>query len=266
MRIAIVSDEIAPDFQQAVRHGTQWGVWDYEVRELSTGRVPRITPEEAEGVDRIRREQGIRIVALSPGLFKISLRQEEKWQKELQRVLFDTFRLAERWGAQKVIVFGFARYPGEPETNRDRVIELFDRVARLGQEHGFLILVENEPNHWCDTGEHTAQILNAVNSPFLKANWDPGNAYTSGEIPFPDGYHSVQHLVYNLHIKDYRRLPDGSYECVPVGQGDIDWEGQLKAVKELDRLEYVTVETHCLPLIPNSQKSVEQVKKWLDLS
>ena len=261
MKIGIVSDEIVLDFAEAVRYGTSWGIMDYEIRCLTSGRVPYLSEEEIQTVLQMKKEKGVNIAALSPGIFKISL-QDEKIKTEKDKVLFDTFRLAERLGTNLVIIFGVNHYENEPAENYERVVSLFTEVARKAQWNGFMLAVENEPGHWCDTGANTAKILHEVNSPCLKANWDLGNSFCSGEIPYPDGYQAIKDFVINLHVKDYRKK-DGNYECVVIGDGEIDYPGQFRALLRDNSLHHITLETHCLPFLEKSEESVRRLKKIL---
>ena len=73
LALGIVSDEIAADFPTALRHGVQWGITRYELRCLVSGRVPRVEPREIDGVAVLAKQEGVRITALSPGMFKAHL-------------------------------------------------------------------------------------------------------------------------------------------------------------------------------------------------
>ncbi|NOZ57943.1 MAG: sugar phosphate isomerase/epimerase [Calditrichaeota bacterium] len=263
MRLGIVSDEILPDFPLAVRHGKSWGIWDYEIRTLRTGRVPRVDDDEIRSVRRTVEREGVRIAALSPGVFKISLEDPERVRLEKEEILPETFRLAELLDTRLIIVFGFSHYPNEPAENRQAVIDHFGDVARMAERTGFVVAVENEPDHWCDTGEHTAAILAEVNSPFLRANWDLGNAFCSGEKPFPDGWQHIKDYVVNVHVKDYRRK-NGECECVPFGDGEIDYLGQFRALASENRpLHHVTLETHVQPFLQMSRLCAHRMQQVL---
>ncbi|RIK68470.1 hypothetical protein DCC62_24265, partial [candidate division KSB1 bacterium] len=63
------------------------------------------------------------------------------------------------------------------------------------------------------------------------------------------------------HVKD--TIKGSLVECVPVGEGKVDWQGQLRALARDKVVEHVTIETHCLPLIENSKKNLEVVRRML---
>jgi len=262
MEIGILSDEIALDFSEAIHYGASWGVYLYEVRCMPSGRVPYISEDEVQEILRCKREQNIMITAISPGMFKIPLKDRESLEREIEHTLPDSFRMAEQLGTNKVIVFGFQHYEGEPDSDYQQVIDILGKVAMMAEKGGFLIALENEPGFWADTGANTAKILSAINSKHLKANWDPGNVVGTGEVPYPDGYNAIKPYICNTHAKD---SPVNSLvECVPIGEGMVDWEGQLRALVQDDIVSHITIETHCLPLAEQSRKNVERVRAMLD--
>jgi sugar phosphate isomerase/epimerase len=263
MRIGIVTDEISTDAREAIRLGTSWGLKDYELRVIGDTRVPAITSTIVEELLRLKEEFGIRYTALSPGVFKGRITDSALLQNELNATLPETFRLANSLDTKMIIVFGFQKSPGETATEK-QVVEAFAEAAELARRNGFILAIENEPGFWCDTGANTARILAAVNSPALRANWDPGNAFGTDETPYPDGYHAIKKWIANVHVKDTIR--GALLECVPVGEGKIDWVGQLQALSRDQLVDHVTIETHCHPLIENSKKNVEAMRRILAMA
>lgn len=264
MKLAIVTDEISLDFEEAVEYGLDWGIENFELRSLTTGRVPYITNEEFEQILKVKEEYGIYISAISPGLFKISLQDELPLKLEIEEKIYDSFRFADKVGTRNVIIFGFKHYPKEPRNNFIQIVHILGRMASLAEKYGFQLLLENEPGFWCDTAENTAQVLEEVNSKFLRANWDPGNAFAAGEIPYPYGFLAIRRHIHNMHVKDASHTHDGNTEFTIIGQGEIDWVGQFQAIMQGVDLKYITIETHCKPLIECSRRNVEQINMILE--
>jgi sugar phosphate isomerase/epimerase len=262
LALGIVSDEIATDFRTAVRHGLSWGITRYEIRCLVSGRVPDVNLSEWEDVVAAVREHGLTITALSPGILKHSLDRSDDLEREVREVLPRTIDCAEQCGTHIIIVFGVQRRTPETAGDHERVVKLRRRPAETAARAGMKIAIENEPGFHCDTGAATRRIIDEVGSPSLGANWDPCNAFGTDELPYPDGYTAVRSVILNVHAKDTAR---GSLiQCVPVGEGAIDWTGQIRALVTDGIVSHVTIETHCLPLVEQSGKNVQTLRALID--
>lgn len=259
--LGIVSDEIMLNFRTAVECGTSWGISLYEIRCLQSGRVPNVERSEIADVLRCIKENGIHITALSPGIFKHQLSKQTEIQHELTDVLPRTIALAKELSAPLIIAFGFQREQGESPAHFELGVKIMKTAADLVHKAGLKLAIENEPGFWCDSGANTAKFIRTVNSPALGANWDPCNGYGTPEPPYPDGYNSVKEFIFNVHAKDTKK---GSLiECVPIGEGAIDWKGQLAALAHERRVNHITIETHCLPFVEKSKQNVETLRKML---
>ncbi len=264
MELAIVSDEISKNFDEALDYALSWGISRFELRELQTGRVPLVDRAEIDWVRKLLREKSATITAVSPGIFKATLLEKDVIKQEMTEKIFQTFRLAETLGTRRIIIFGIQKVENEPESHYDDALNLLGEMALLGQKNGFRIFVENEPNFWCDTGVNTAKILKTIDSDFLRANWDPGNALWAGEVPYPNGYRAIREFMGNFHAKDYTKQPDGSFVCQVIGEGDIDYKNHVAAVVRDHTVEQITIETHCEPLLEKSKRNAEILTNWLN--
>jgi L-ribulose-5-phosphate 3-epimerase len=259
--LGIVSDEVSPDFREAAQHAAKWGISIFEIRVLKTGRIPAVEQAELREVKAVVNEHDLTVAALSPGIFKLPVSQTTGLESELSNTLPKTLSLAHEFGASMVIVFGFQREKNENPDNFFRASELMGRAAEIAGREGIRLVIENEPGFWCDSGANTSKLLANVNSPWLRANWDPCNGYGTPEMPFPNGYESVKKFIANVHVKD---TSEGALiRCVPVGEGAIDWKGQLEAIVRDGIVNHVTIETHCLPLVEKSKQNVDTLKHYL---
>ncbi len=106
--------------------------------------------------------------------------------------------------------------------------------------------------------------MRAVGEAGLGVNWDPGNAFEAGDVPFPNGYEAIQEYVQHVHFKDAVRQPDGS-----VGyalQGDIDWAGQIRALHEADYQGFVSVEPHLQPKVAAARTLTARLKQLVQMN
>jgi sugar phosphate isomerase/epimerase len=262
IELGIVSDEISNDFAEAMHYASAWGVSIVEIRLLKSGRVPNVDKEDIEEVQRYLRRGDVRITALSPGIFKHPLSKLNGLEEELNFALPRTIEMANTLSAPLIIVFGFKREQDEPESRYNVAVDFLRRAAFTAELAGVKLAIENEPGFWCDTGANTRKMIDDVGSPALGANWDPANAYGTAERPYPDGYQAVKDRILNVHVKDTKQ---GSLvQCVPIGEGVVDWVGQIGALTHDRIVSHVTIETHCLPLIENSRRNVDTLRQMMN--
>ena len=259
MKLGIVTDEISLNVEEALGYCKEWGIGKVEIRCLQSGRVPYISEEELNKFIELKNKYGIKVTALSPGFFKGTISEKEKYQEELDKHLPKLIEMSKVLESNMIIVFSFNREAGD-ENKRGEVINVFREIAERVEKYGLKIAVENEPGFWCGTGTKTAEIVKEVGKKNFGVNWDPANAFVKDEeVAFPAGYASVKPYIFNVHVKDTKL---GSLvKCCPVGEGLIDWEGQMKALLQDKIVEHVTIETHCLPLIEKSKVDIERINE-----
>lgn len=262
MRIGFVTDEISLDIEEAIKTGVSWGITDYELRIINGDRIPFISGDAVNKILDLKHEFNLNFSALSPGTFKSSIHNEELLEYELNEVIPKTFELAHLLNANKVISFSFQRVNVSTFDEMKSVIDIFQQVSEQAKNHDLILAIENEPGFWCDCGKNTATLIEKVNASSLRVNWDPANAIGTEEIPFPNGYKAVKQYIANVHVKD--TVLGALVECVPIGEGKVDWQGQLGAMVREQVVDLVTIETHCTPLVEKSKQNLRVVKQILD--
>jgi sugar phosphate isomerase/epimerase len=264
--IAVVTDEISRDLREALGYARAWGLSRFELREGGEARFPGFTDEEISLVEEVIAEGGV-VTAVSPGVFKGATGDEAKLKRELGDTVPRAIELAQRFGCGRLIVFGFERYDGEPESGRTAAMRAFEQAAELASGAGMTVSVENEPNFWVDRAEDAAKLLAEIGHPALGLNWDPANQHWGGKIPTERDYEAVAPHLFGLHVKDYRagrpRAP-----WFPLGEGATPWSELLPLTahrgEQHPHLDGVTLETHCEPLVESSEKSLAELRRLLE--
>ena len=109
-------------------------------------------------------------------------------------------------------------------TQIERMKENFAQLASIADEMSVIITMENHTDYRCS---EIVQVLEAVNSPSLMANFDTGNPVNVIEDPV-EAAKSIASYTVKVHLKDYRvmnySMIDGTpkFSHAPTGQGDID--------------------------------------------
>jgi sugar phosphate isomerase/epimerase len=284
MKISIVTDEISADPETAIELGVEWGIRDFELRGFYTDRVPNLSAYQKERLGEILAAYGARIIAISPGLFKIpyplgvrdnaslawldhglfqrwrSLKDEVKYHRD--ELLPASLEFAQTLGAKLILTFGFHRggYPAGPAP--DEVLETLHHAAEQAAAASLHLAVEVEDEFWADTGERTAAMMAAINHPALGVNWDPGNAFMAGDTPYPDGYRAVQPWVKHVHFKDAEIDSHGQRRYTVFGQ--IDWASQMRALASDGYKGYISIETHLRPKIKIAREELEMLRQLVE--
>jgi sugar phosphate isomerase/epimerase len=162
---------------------------------------------------------------------------------------------------QKAIRFGHAL--GAPVVNTDEGIrphwvpleEAFGvmkytltTVLRTAERYGIFVGIEPHQSI-SKTTRGLLRIATLVDSPFLRVNYDTGNAYLGGEDPY-DGLAAVAHLIVHVHAKDISiRMSEaekGKVTGTPVGcacgDGVIDWSRIIRILRDAAYTGVLSVE------------------------
>ena len=284
MKISIITDEVSADPETAIELGVQWCVREFELRGFFTDRVPRFSSYQKHHLRDILAEHQARIIALAPGLFKVTFPPPQPplatlgWMEragyelwsEAQKTL--SYHLGEllpasldyacELGAGVMVIFGFDREGAPPGDPPDEALNYLRLAAERAASAGVTLAVEPEAGFWADTGERTARMVRAVNHSALRVNWDAANAFFGGDsAPYPMGYEAVRGLVCHTHFKDSPRYLEGLPR--KVARGQIDWPGQIQALIVDGYEGYVSVETHARPKVAEARASLERLRNLI---
>lgn len=261
MDLGIVTDEITRDLRKALDLAGGWGISLFELREGGRGRFPEFTAEEISLVDHAI-DAGATITAVSPGIFKGNVMETGQRKREIDVVFPKAIELAKRFGCKTVIAFSFDGCDGEP-AHRLEVLRAFEQIGELAAAADLVVAFENEPAFWIDRPEETVALLQEIGHPALRLNWDPANLHWSGHPPDAEAFAVLNPLLVNLHVKDFTP-DDEEVPWRPLGDGIVPWQDLLPVIVAEGDLTHLTVETHCKPLIPNSEQSIEVLRSMLD--
>lgn len=132
----------------------------------------------------------------------------------------------------------YTKYHGPLAEIVQRTIADLRAVADTAADAGVLVVLENHEDF---TGPVLAEILTAVDHPWVRALYDYGNSQMVGEDPF-DALAAMAPFIARVHAKDHVLLhgPDG-----PVVQGVPFGSGRLDTLGTTDRLYAAGVRRFC---------------------
>jgi sugar phosphate isomerase/epimerase len=107
------------------------------------------------------------------------------------------------------------------------------------------------------------RMVKNINSEYLKINYDPGNIVMMGDDPI-DGVKEFKDYIIHTHAKDAIRNKDGSYMETVIGEGQVNWEKYIKALKEMGYNGFLTMERENTDIPENDfKKGLNYLKRYL---
>jgi L-ribulose-5-phosphate 3-epimerase len=238
-RLGAATDVFSPDVAAAAQEMSRLGLHGAELRTINGRNILEAGPDEVERALAALHENKLEVVAIASPLLKCSL---DEWKTQSQHVdrVFDIANLA---GARIIRVFSGSRV-AEPASAFERVVDILQDLADKAGQRGLIIGIENDRACNVSTAQEMAGVLAAIDHSNLQVVWDPASAYISGEKPFPSGYQMLDATrIALVHAKDCT-LKGHKPVWEPLGDGDIDWQGQIDALAEDGYDGFINLETY----------------------
>ncbi|MBN1459660.1 MAG: sugar phosphate isomerase/epimerase [Armatimonadetes bacterium] len=248
MKLAVFTDEVSQRPEEAVRLAVRYGLDAVELRSAWNKPVQHLTDAEVDHLRGLLDAHELATAALASPVFKCELEDEAARRDNLD-YLRSCARIAKKLGTNIVRVFTFwKRGPSEPVW--DTIKQRFAPALPIAEQEEVILAVENEHACYCATAAETGRLVAELDSPVVRVVWDPANEVHAekGTTPFPDAYEFVKRFVVHVHVKDAVRNPKTNTPALTaVGEGQIDWPGQLRALLASDYQGYASLETHWRP-------------------
>jgi sugar phosphate isomerase/epimerase len=243
--LSAFADEISPHLDEQITVLQQHNIRFLEFRGLEGKVILDYTPAEIRAVAARLRDAGIGVSALGSPIGKINITDPFPPHLDRFKKSIDTANLL---GTPNIRMFSFFIPEGEdPNSFRDAVMERWSTFKGTAEGTGVTLLHENEKAIYGDTAERCHDLLTAMDSPLIKATFDPANFIQCGVEAYPHAYELLKDHIAYVHIKD-ARFSDGS--VVPAGQGDGKLPRLLKALHNAGYQGFLSLEPHLSNSLP----------------
>jgi L-ribulose-5-phosphate 3-epimerase len=258
LKLSVINDEITQDLDRALAVASgEFGLAFVELRSMWGKNIMALDGKEVGEARRLLEKYKLRVSSIASPIYKVdwpgaprskfSARDSfgADFTFEQQDELLDRgIELARAFNCDRVRIFDFWRLE-DPGPYRAAIDDRLRRAAARAAKSGIIVLLENEQSCNTATAAEARRTLDAVKEQNLKLNWDPGNAASRGETPFPDGYGLLpKDRIGYMHCKDVVRGPNGTSQWAAMGRGIIDYVGQFKALMRDGYSGTVSLETH----------------------
>jgi len=255
--IGILLDSFRCDLPQAMRKAKALGADGFQVNAHSGGMAPEnlSAAKRKEFLD-IAKSNGLRISALCGDLGKgFGCTDSNPALVEKSKRILDLAGDLETG----VITTHIGVVPGDSAHPRYAIMqEACAQLAAYADAHGAHFAVETGP----ETAATLKAFLDSLGSRGVAVNMDPANlVMVTGDDPVRAVY-TLRDYIVHTHAKDGRKLLDvvdpeviygerdieeviqegAAFEELPLGQGDVDWTGYLRALDEIGYKGFLTIE------------------------
>jgi protein FrlC len=171
----------------------------------------------------------------------------------------DIVRLANEWQCSTVIyIAGWAVFGTSQTEAWNYSLEALVDIARYAKEQGVTIAVEPTPtdSNLVETADDALLLSEQSGESNVKVMFDTFHALYRSEVP-SDYVYRMKDKLHHIHISDNDRLPPG--------QGTVNIDAVLRALKEIDYQGYLTMEVgfHTRKADPDwyAQTSIQYLKE-----
>lgn len=239
-KLGVITDEISQNIEEAAALAAKHGFTCLEIRSVNGRGAFDITDEDLAEIKKAAEKYGEKVVAISSPVYKCNFEDEKELAKStagFERCA----KMAADLDAKYVRTFDFFDSGVDMKTRA----EVYGPIIELCKKYGVMALVEYDPSQHSNTAEKAAAFVRAIDSPYVKMVFDPGNGYfvTPDCKAYPYEYESVKDIARHIHIKDIA-YEDGKPVGVRVGDGLPDYVGLFEALMRDGYEGCIMLETH----------------------
>jgi len=242
-KIGVVTDEISDDLVEAINVAKSWGLRHIELHKVWGKNICDVDEATLSKIISIVKKSGMTVTNIDSLTLRCSLSSDEEYSQHIKHLL-KSIEIAPLFNTNIVRLFSFWK---EQNPDWDRIFEKMELPIKIAEREGIILGFENVSSGNIGKSDDLVRLFNHFDSPNLKLIWDPGNAYADGEkTPYPDGYEKIKDKIVHVHVKDSVINDEGKNIWKPIGQGNVDYKGQLKALLRDNYQGVIALETHCV--------------------
>ena len=132
--------------------------------------------------------------------------------------------------------------------NWEDYIEALRECASICEDAGIRYSLEPHPYRYVSNADSMLRILSEVESPAMGINFDPSHLFPCGEIPQVVIYRLGKNIIH-AHLSDNDGLTNAHWR---PGKGKMDWQGILKAFKDVGYSGVLSLELEDVPGVSRS--------------
>jgi len=189
-------------------------------------------------IERMTRESGAELASVCLGvMWRLSLSSERDEIREtaIEIIKRSTAYCGELGAGFILVPITPARDEGiDPERSLENWIKGLELCLQDAERNGVILAVENVGGGICPSARKQMRIIEAMDSPYVRAYYDFGNGLSLGNDPVEE-IRFLGDKIAAIHAK----APGGTY----LGEGDLDFEAVAEAIGDIGYDGYIILET-----------------------
>jgi sugar phosphate isomerase/epimerase len=243
--LSAFADEISPHLDEQIAVLQQHDIHYLEFRSLESKSIIDYSNAEIRAISARLRDAGVGVSALGSPIGKIGI--TDPFPPHLERFK-KAVETAGMLGTPYIRMFSFFIPQGDdPNFYRDEVMTRWEAFRHTAQGSGLTLLHENEKSIYGDTAERCLDLLKTMDSPLIRATFDPANFVQCGVETYPHAYEMLKDYIAYMHIKDAK---SANGEVVPAGFGDGCLTKILRALHAAGYQGFLSLEPHLNNSLP----------------
>ncbi|ADQ05575.1 Xylose isomerase domain-containing protein TIM barrel [Caldicellulosiruptor owensensis OL] len=256
-------DEIASSLDEQIEVLKKHGIEYLEFRSANGKNIADYTEDEAKEVLRKLKDSGIKVSAIGSPIGKVDVNCDFEKYLELFRHIVELAHVLE---TKYIRIFSFYVPEGEEEKYTDVVVERLSKFTEIAKKEDIILLHENEKEIYGSNAERCYKILSTINSPNLRATFDPANFVQCKVEVYPHAFELLKNYIEYVHIKD-AKFSDGSVTVAGEGNGRL--KDVIAALKRIGFCGFLSIEPHLNNNLPgggpeNFAKAYRAIKRIID--
>ena len=235
--LSIISDEISQDPDIAIELAVSHHYDGIELRSVWDTPVERLPLEKQKKLAMMLQESMLSVSAIASSFLK------DDWMKDDDEKFQLLIQTCHIFNCNKLRAFSF--WASEKYSDEEFAIYL-ERYNTILKKEGIDLVLENDPAVNLCSAKELGRFFSKYEFSNIGILWDPGNdiyTHVGKTVPYPDGYRLVYPYIKHVHLKD-AIIVNGQPIGTAFGDGLLNCEGQLKALKESGYCGWITLEPH----------------------
>lgn len=243
----VITDEISQDLKKTLQLAMKYELDGVEIRSVWEKGPHELNAKDIEEMKNIIGDTDLEVCGISSPFFKCHM-DDPKEIKQHMEILKKSIQLGQHLGTNYIRGFTFWD-KGNFDTFFDQIIEQFQEPLKILEREKAILILEFDPSVFATNAKKLVKIIEAIESPYVKGLWDPGNDIydPDGEEPFPAGYDMIKPYMVHMHLKDAKKGHDGKIIATPIGEGDVKYKEHFQQLLKDEYDGYVVLETHYRP-------------------